>query len=363
MQCSFMAKSRTAPLQYVSVPRLELQAATIAVGVHGLILKEIDLDISSSFFWTDSRITLQYINNDSRRFKTYVANRVAEIRDASQPNQWKHCPGALNPADDASRGLSAQQLLSSQRCFSGPAFLPEEAEVGELSEDNLEDKNEKPIFTLPTSDKLHELLVRYSSWTVLQRNIAWLLKFKAYLMHRNGSNSKYLTTEDLEKATVAIVKLVQREMYSEEIGDLEKRGNVKGTSGIIRLRSVLIGGVIRVGGRISEAPITQGAKCPMIISPKHHVARLLIEDSHQKLVHAGQEHILTQLRQQFWIPKGRSAVRKVVRSCLTCKKHRATKMEQMMTALPAFRTTAYEACFTHTGVDYFGPLNVREGEQ
>ena len=136
---------------------------------------------------------------------------------------------------------------------------------------------------------------------------------------------------------------------------------MKGTSGIVRLWLVLIGGVIRVGGRISKAPITQGAKCPMIVPPKHHVARLLIEDSHQKLAHAGQEHILTQLRRQFWIPIGRSAVRKVVRSCLTCKKQRATKMEQMLAALPVFRTTAYEPCFTYTGVDHFGPLNVKRG--
>ena len=63
VNCSFiMAKSRTAPLQYVSVPRLELQAATIAVRVHSMILKEIDWNISSTFFWTDSKITLQYIN-------------------------------------------------------------------------------------------------------------------------------------------------------------------------------------------------------------------------------------------------------------------------------------------------------------
>ena len=64
VDCSFiMAKSRTAPLQFVSVPRLELQAATIAVRMHRLILKEIDLVMSASFFWTDSKITLQYINN------------------------------------------------------------------------------------------------------------------------------------------------------------------------------------------------------------------------------------------------------------------------------------------------------------
>ena len=71
--------------------------------------------------------------------------------------------------------------------------------------------------------------------------------------------------------------------------------------------------------------------------------------------------ILEHLREKFWIPNGRSAVRKVVRSCMTCKKQRAATMEQMMSALPAFRTTAYELCFTYTGVDYFGPLNVKKG--
>ena len=131
VDCSLvMAKSRTAPLQFVSVPRLELQAATIAVRMHhSLILKEIDLAMSAWFFWSDSKITLQYINNGTRRFKTYVANRVAEIRDASQPGQWRHCPESLNPADEASRGIRTQRLLTSERWFKGPAFLmkPEEA--------------------------------------------------------------------------------------------------------------------------------------------------------------------------------------------------------------------------------------------
>ena len=70
VDCSFsMAKSRTAPLQFVSVPRLELQAATIAVRMHRLILKEIDLVMSASIFWTDSKITLQYINNETRSLR------------------------------------------------------------------------------------------------------------------------------------------------------------------------------------------------------------------------------------------------------------------------------------------------------
>ena len=147
-------------------------------------------------------------------------------------SQWRHCPGSLNPADDASRGLSAHQLLSSERWFSGPAFLPEpeekwpQTDFGELPDDDLEVKHEKAIFNLTASGKLHELLVRYSSWTVLQKRVAWLLKFKAYLQHGRDNNVddsvKYLTTEDLERATSAIVKLMQNEVYQEEIEDLKK---------------------------------------------------------------------------------------------------------------------------------------------
>ena len=133
-------------------------------------------------------------------------------------------------------------------------------------------------------------------------------------------------------------------MYAEEIQDLKTKGHVKRSSKIVKLRPILDDGVMRVGGRIAEAPIAFDAKFPMIVPPKHHVAQLLIASFHQKLLHAGQNHILAHLREKFWIPNGRSAVRKVVRSCITCKKQRAATMEQMMCALPAFRTAAYEPC-------------------
>ena len=113
----------------------------------------------------------------------------------------------------------------------------------------------RPLFTLTASGKLHELLVRYFYWTVLQ--------------HRRDNNVdgsiKYLTKEDLERAKSAIAKLVQNEVYQDEIGDLKKRGMVKTSSGIVRLRQVLVNGVLRVGGHISEALITLEAKFPMTV--------------------------------------------------------------------------------------------------
>lgn len=83
---------------------------------------------------------------------------------------------------------------------------------------------------------MHEFLVRYSSWSVLLRKLAWLLKF--------NSSSKYLTTDDLQKATTAVVRLVQNEAYADEMGDLEKGKNVKRSSRIAKLRPMLDNGVI-----------------------------------------------------------------------------------------------------------------------
>ena len=65
----------------------------------------------------------QYINNDTKRFHTFVANRIAVIRGASEPDQWRHIPSACNPADDVLRGLNAQALASQSRWWNGPKFL------------------------------------------------------------------------------------------------------------------------------------------------------------------------------------------------------------------------------------------------
>ena len=107
---------------------------------------------------------------------------------------------------------------------------------------------------------------------------------------------------------------------------------------------------MRVGGRIADAPIAFDAKFPKIAPPKHQVAQLLIASLNQKLLHAGQDHILVHLREKFWIPSGRSAIHKVVRLCMTCTMEwqRVATMEQMMSALPAFRTKGYELCFTYS---------------
>ena len=66
---------------------------------------------------------LRYVKNESTRFHTFVANRVAVLREGSNPDQWRYVEGVVNPGDCASRVLTANALLSCQRWLLGPEFL------------------------------------------------------------------------------------------------------------------------------------------------------------------------------------------------------------------------------------------------
>ncbi|XP_039608830.1 uncharacterized protein LOC120528756, partial [Polypterus senegalus] len=96
--CSFlMGKSRVAPLKQVTIPRMELTAAVVAVKMDKMLKGELQMPLQESTFWTDSTTVLKYISNESTRFKTFVANRISVIRDHSQPSQWRYVTSVLNP--------------------------------------------------------------------------------------------------------------------------------------------------------------------------------------------------------------------------------------------------------------------------
>ena len=111
------------PVGSLSIRKLELQAAVLSVRLGSMIKKEHDFDIFPVYFWSDSIAVLGQLRGSSKRNPAFIANRLSEILDTSELNQWRHCPGKRNPADDGSRGLRTDAVTSESRWLNGPAFL------------------------------------------------------------------------------------------------------------------------------------------------------------------------------------------------------------------------------------------------
>ena len=118
-----IGKSRVCPLKFVSIPRMELAAAVLSVKIASLIQKELAFSNTRHYFWTDSKIVLSYLQSNSRRFKTYVANRVQQIKNATMVEDWNYIRSADNPADISSRGLYPEERNKIDVWFNGPTFL------------------------------------------------------------------------------------------------------------------------------------------------------------------------------------------------------------------------------------------------
>lgn len=75
-----LGKARVTPVKAVTIPRLELTAACLAARVDAMLKAELQIQLDESVFWTDSTSVLKYINNEDRRFHTFVANRISAIQ-------------------------------------------------------------------------------------------------------------------------------------------------------------------------------------------------------------------------------------------------------------------------------------------
>ena len=92
VKCMFTASSsRSLPSsQQPSIPRLELPAAVIATRLKNAIVNEIPIEKRNTFLWTDSKIVLNHLNNNDTNFGVYIAHRINEIRQSTNPNNLRY---------------------------------------------------------------------------------------------------------------------------------------------------------------------------------------------------------------------------------------------------------------------------------
>ncbi|XP_074648975.1 uncharacterized protein LOC141904296 [Tubulanus polymorphus] len=330
------------PLKAVSIPRLELATATLAVKNDQTLRNEFEFEIHDSQFWSDSTTVIKYVNNADKRFKTYVANRLAMIHAGSNPDQWHYIRSKMNPADAVSQGVSAQEFLQAD-WVSGPSLLRlpecdwpkgldnleihEDPEVKEVSsfqtsvkQVDSESKSENNVIADDTGYMLLNMANKFSSWYKLKAVTAWVLRFLRNLKaavtakHDKGVQryTGFMTVPEIRHAEKVLLQAVQSKYYSYEMRILSgacRRKTLKQTSPIKRLDPVLL----RVKGRLANSNLPYSSKHPIILPKGSYVTRLIVTYYH---------------------------------SCVDCIKRQGAVHGQKMANLPADRVTPDKPPFT-----------------
>ncbi|XP_073949020.1 uncharacterized protein [Choristoneura fumiferana] len=149
------SRTKVAPLKQLSVPKLELCAAALLAELINDVAGILDIPKKSIFAWTDSMVVLSWLQSQPSRWKTFVANRTAEITRLIDNDRWRHVQSSDNPADLATRGVKAQDLPMQIIWWNGPEWLKDNFKYDktEITQTELESKcthhaiiEEKPIW-------------------------------------------------------------------------------------------------------------------------------------------------------------------------------------------------------------------------
>ncbi|GFR20889.1 integrase catalytic domain-containing protein [Trichonephila clavata] len=281
------AKARVAPVQRPTIPRLELSGATIGARIASTILETLNSPLKT-YFWTDSMTVLGWITN-SEPWNTFVGNRVREIRELTNVEDWRFVPGDLNPADLPSRSCDWSQLFRSQ-WWEGPKWLHESPECWPYTEITLPQeallerrKSVAVNLTIDTNDNFGNRFLYFSSYPKIIRMTAWVLRFCHNLKANSHKLRKELTFQEIQMAEEAVIRIIQaewsckmQEKYSKTIQFYEENKILK-----VRSRFIL--------GEDAEDFVR-----PTVL-PDHSIVRRLIEYTHKTLQHAGVQTTLSQI--------------------------------------------------------------------
>lgn len=367
-ESSFVAsKTKVAPNRPISIPRMELQAAVLGVRLANMFNTTHTLKITRRVFWSDSINVLCWINSP-RKFKVYVAHRIGEILESSIASEWRWIPTKLNVADFATKCARFRNSLTPPHWFQGPGFLCTPENNWPKSPSNLPAPDENDIELRCTvvisnnefNDVLRPDISRFSNLSRLLRTQAYVLRF--FNRHKNGGP---LESQELIDAENYLVRSIQQEAFGADFEAL-KKGKAISKNSQIRQYSPFLSDeqIIRSRSRLINIDfLSLDQKLPIILPKSHRFTDLVISNMHRRFLHQNHSAVINELHQKYIISSLRAKLKSLRAKCISCRKERSKIDYPEMAPLPQSRFAINMRPFSHTGLDYFGPMLVTIGRR
>ena len=366
------SKTRVAPLVERTIPELELCGAHLLAKVLKTVSSTLGISTDDIMAYVDSTIVLAWLDGSPKRYKLYVANRISRTNKLMPPEVWHYVPTGENPADCASRGITAKELLKHPLWWHGPPWLEKEPLVspvkpGRSSKEDQLDEAHKPKSlqvvgaVLPPPDQIIENCS--NSWTRIVRVLCWINRFIARAKKQPIPESELLSVAEVSAADHTLKKRSQNRTFSQELKQLQASPPqpLHAKSSLLALHPEMDDkGLLCVGGRLRNANIEETQKHPVILSAKDRYTKLLLVHYHLTLMHAGPTAVLSHSGNMFYISGARRLAREICKTCVTCRRAAAKLGPQLMGQLPPTRLDP-DYVFYNTGLDYAGPYLLKEG--
>ena len=316
--------------------------------------------------YSDNKPVIHWVKSQNYHSNQFIQRRVEKIREVIGSENLYYVKSEENPSDIGSRSATLPTLIESKLWLHGAPWINDEI----LPDESVETREVQCLIALDSGDlkSTEESIINPKrNWISIIRSIAFIIRWKNDKKEGpkekvdnplNYENHSPFNANEIKTARKLLIKYEQNRTFGEEIQRIKEGKLVKKNHWLYKLCPLIDeDGILRVGGRLSNAPIPNNHKHPIIL-PKTELTFRLIEYTHRLSMHAGESKVLQMLLPEYYIPGIKSAVHKVKRNCINCKRYDARIVQPQMGQLPKVRVEP-AALFQKVGVDLCGPFTIR----